>query len=104
MLCDVLLVYVCVCCVFFFFKQKTAYELRISDWSSDVCSSDLGRFAVEGGAIDPVTGTDGLSAWSGPIGPFPEGALAMHDTDDGAGQQNFKLVDWRQVRRALGLE
>src|SRR3546814_17362218 len=36
---------VCLCqlCyfVFFFFKQKTAYEMRISDWSSDVCSSDL---------------------------------------------------------------
>src|SRR3546814_1678597 len=31
--------------LFFFFKQKTAYELRISDWSSDVCSSDLGRLA-----------------------------------------------------------
>src|SRR3546814_19983480 len=29
--------------VFFFFKQKTAYEMRISDWSSDVCSSDLCR-------------------------------------------------------------
>src|SRR3546814_6353922 len=29
--------------MFFFFKQKTAYEMRISDWSSDVCSSDLGR-------------------------------------------------------------
>src|SRR3546814_7178498 len=29
---------------FFFFKQKTAYELRISDWSSDVCSSDLYEF------------------------------------------------------------
>src|SRR3546814_14965320 len=29
------------CMFFFFFKQKTAYELRISDWSSDVCSSDL---------------------------------------------------------------
>src|SRR3546814_2765283 len=28
--------------LFFFFKQKTAYEMRISDWSSDVCSSDLG--------------------------------------------------------------
>src|SRR3546814_5306181 len=27
--------------IFFFFKQKTAYEMRISDWSSDVCSSDL---------------------------------------------------------------
>src|SRR3546814_3065426 len=29
------------CVYFFFFKQKTAYEMRISDWSSDVCSSDL---------------------------------------------------------------
>src|SRR3546814_10439228 len=29
------------CCLVFFFKQKTAYEMRISDWSSDVCSSDL---------------------------------------------------------------
>src|SRR3546814_2711632 len=32
--------------MFFFFKQKTAYEMRISDWSSDVCSSDL--FAMRG--------------------------------------------------------
>src|SRR3546814_1083668 len=32
--------YLCVF-LFFFFKQKTAYEMRISDWSSDVCSSDL---------------------------------------------------------------
>src|SRR3546814_15207816 len=31
----------CMCCCIFFFKQKTAYEMRISDWSSDVCSSDL---------------------------------------------------------------
>src|SRR3546814_17746811 len=31
------------CIFFFFFKQKTAYEVRISDWSSDVCSSDLYR-------------------------------------------------------------
>src|SRR3546814_19346327 len=40
--------------VFFFFKQKTAYEMRISDWSSDVCSSDLqvggGEDAFEFGA------------------------------------------------------
>src|SRR3546814_8650544 len=34
--------FICWCFfVFFFFKQKTAYEMRISDWSSDVCSSDL---------------------------------------------------------------
>src|SRR3546814_18162303 len=32
--------------MFFCFKQKTAYELRISDWSSDVCSSDLGLAAT----------------------------------------------------------
>src|SRR3546814_3469855 len=48
-------------CVVFFFKQKTAYEMRISDWSSDVCSSDLlvepvgqgvhGLRAVEEGAV-----------------------------------------------------
>src|SRR3546814_5478945 len=48
---------------FFFFKQKTAYEMRISDWSSDVCSSDLverreqrgGRHrpAVQGNAVAP---------------------------------------------------
>src|SRR3546814_6809765 len=31
---------------FFFFKQKTAYEMRISDWSSDVCSSDLGKRGI----------------------------------------------------------
>src|SRR3546814_2709147 len=36
---------------FFFFKQKTAYEMRISDWSSDVCSSDLG-VVVTGDAED----------------------------------------------------
>src|SRR3546814_12774755 len=32
--------------LFFFFKQKTAYEMRISDWSSDVCSSDLAGVAA----------------------------------------------------------
>src|SRR3546814_4203042 len=31
--------------LFFFFKQKTAYEVRISDWSSDVCSSDLAEIS-----------------------------------------------------------
>src|SRR3546814_11195091 len=38
-----------VCVLFFFFKQKTAYEMRISDWSSDVCSSDL---TFPGGALN----------------------------------------------------
>src|SRR3546814_2459167 len=40
--------------VFFFFKQKTAYEMRISDWSSDVCSSDLICQRGNGDAADQV--------------------------------------------------
>src|SRR3546814_20188487 len=41
------------CWYFFFFKQKTAYEMRISDWSSDVCSSDL----VQTGEADVLSRT-----------------------------------------------
>src|SRR3546814_6631217 len=41
--CDV---YVSCGCILFFFKQKTAYEMRISDWSSDVCSSDLPMYTT----------------------------------------------------------
>src|SRR3546814_7624387 len=48
---------------FFFFKQKTAYEMRISDWSSDVCSSDvrpLGDDRAEGvAAFDAIEARDG---------------------------------------------
>src|SRR3546814_4364101 len=39
---------------FFFFKQKTAYEIRISDWSSDVCSSDLYRPNIAFGGSKPM--------------------------------------------------
>src|SRR3546814_1686443 len=56
--------------VFFFFKQKTAYEMRISDWSSDVCSSDLS--AVDG--TPPGPGTPGLT----PLGYAP----AVFDVPD----------------------
>src|SRR3546814_6882103 len=45
------------CYCFFFFKQKTAYEMRISDWSSDVCSSDLGSIYLDGNVLD----ADGLA-------------------------------------------
>src|SRR3546814_7504945 len=44
--------------IFFFFKQNTAYEMRISDWSSDVCSSDLRRdlWRQSGSHPDPCRG------------------------------------------------
>src|SRR3546814_5454737 len=43
---------------FFLFKQKTAYEMRISDWSSDVCSSDLGVCGIGLCVIDRGCGDD----------------------------------------------
>src|SRR3546814_10364451 len=50
---------ICICCckvsIFFFFKQKTAYEMRISDWSSDVCSSDLWRTRMRRQMVDSDT-------------------------------------------------
>src|SRR3546814_5511305 len=46
--------------VFFFFKQKTAYEMRISDWSSDVCSSDLRELLLNQTTLG---GTDAV-AWA----------------------------------------
>src|SRR3546814_3355182 len=53
MCCFVVFVFLC---FFFFFKQKTAYEMRISDWSSDVCSSDLiGRRKVIIGGLAVFT-------------------------------------------------
>src|SRR3546814_18912460 len=48
--------------VLFFFKQKTAYEMRISDWSSDVCSSDLGTVVSRSRVIDIVDKGHGRGA------------------------------------------
>src|SRR3546814_14642464 len=65
---------------FFFFKQKTAYEMRISDWSSDVCSSDLSTDMIGaeiGGAVKNILAIAcgivdgaglGLNARAAPIG------------------------------------
>src|SRR3546814_2642406 len=77
--------------VFFFFKQKTAYEMRISDWSSDVCSSDLTRGLRER-FPDRVLGTPiSENAFAG-LG----GGLAM----DG----RYKPVVERSEERRVGKE
>src|SRR3546814_17140080 len=52
-------------CDRFVFKQKTAYELRISDWSSDVCSSDLSRRERGPGAGGVVVGGGGVQRDAG---------------------------------------
>src|SRR3546814_3819762 len=72
--------------IFFFFKQKTAYEMRISDWSSDVCSSDLlvaARDAARSGVALVVTAT-GL-------------AFALGQRLDRASLEQRRLVDEDQA-------
>src|SRR3546814_3981881 len=64
---------------FFFFKQKTAYEMRISDWSSDVCSSDLLRQRV----LRDVSNVSLETTWFGkklslPVGLAPVGLTGMY--------------------------
>src|SRR3546814_6327212 len=83
------------CFVIFFFKQKTAYEMRISDWSSDVCSSDLsptGRtLAVKGDTFKQKSS-----------------AVEYRERDDGTLSETRILTDkfvpviraWDQIGRA----
>src|SRR3546814_3335372 len=62
-------------CVFFF-KQKTAYEMRISDWSSDVCSSDL---VVHGAAVGLALHPGGDEVVGGALPPGCGGGLQHAD-------------------------
>ncbi|MFN3945763.1 MAG: phytase [Allosphingosinicella sp.] len=63
-----------------------------------------GRFRVDARrGIDEVTGTDGLDAFSGPIGPYPEGLVVVQDDVNEGNTQNFKLIDWRAIKGALNL-
>lgn len=69
---------------------------REQDW--------IGRFTVhDGPGVDGVTGTDGIDAHGGPVGPFPEGLVVVQDDRNRGGAQNFKYIDWRDIRRALNL-
>lgn len=64
----------------------------------------VGRFAVhDAPAVDGVTGTDGIDAHGGQVGPFPEGLVVVQDDVNPGGAQNFKYIDWRDIRRALNL-
>src|SRR3546814_20667210 len=68
---------------FFFFKQKTAYEMRISDWSSDVCSSDLFVERQAAHRVDREVGDQLLVAERRAAEPrAPERAQELHLADD----------------------
>src|SRR3546814_2878083 len=61
------------CLYFFFFKQKTAYEMRISDWSSDVFSSDLGGIFAKFSILFLIRESKSLSCRFGIIIILPSG-------------------------------
>src|SRR3546814_4561656 len=81
-------------CYCFFFKQKTAYEMRISDWSSDVCSSDLAAAAQPDRVEDPAVADGG----------FPGGGHATGTGNPGLGRgaSGFGLAAGAYPRPARG--
>src|SRR3546814_6332851 len=76
--------------VFFFFKQKTAYEMRISDWSSDVCSSDLRFYARRQSAPLWWTGRD-----------WREKAIIAQRIVANAEQEGLRRIDYSAGLRPL---
>src|SRR3546814_20708235 len=92
-----------VVCSVFFFKQKTAYEMRISDWSSDVCSSDLRPIAATvhrtrpksswcsvGTAVSKDAGLmpDARGTSRRPPHPVPEVSMPLTDSTARAGERD----------------
>src|SRR3546814_1760400 len=108
--------YVSMCCVFefllafcdrfFCFKQKTAYEMRISDWSSDVCSSDLQRSReVDAGLMEPTQPTAKACQESRPaairtVRDRSHGAARPRTSADGCARRDARV---RQAVRPPGL-
>src|SRR3546814_2361656 len=100
----------CVLDELFFFKQKTAYELRISDWSSDVCSSDLvaQHLALDGREVADDAAAPALAPLlfglvDRLLDLFAQARLAIAAEQQGldTGQQAGSTVLFRSVRRSL---
>src|SRR3546814_2852178 len=83
---------------FFFFKQKTAYEMRISDWSSDVCSSDL---FDRGGAVE----VSSVAPPNSNVFLHLDGRLAVQGRADAEGHYDASLpASGRSEERRVGKE
>src|SRR3546814_7976677 len=78
--------------IFFFFKQKTAYEMRISDWSSDVCSSDLVGCQTQPG--------DGCARPLAPAGHCPPSSRACGWR--GSGREQPTSSQWGRTASSAG--
>src|SRR3546814_2800508 len=105
--------------VFFFLKQKTAYELRISDWSSDVCSSDLllgmlqnqgrrvalvtdGRLSGASGKVPAAIHVTPEAARDGALAKLREGDMVRLDGEAGVLEALVDADEWasREIGRA----
>src|SRR3546814_3545226 len=86
--------------VIFFFKQKTAYEMRISDWSSDVCSSDLVDQLAEAppdqvGGFTRASMTGPAARWR-PIGRTEEDPMTILSFDARSGESQIGRASCRE--------
>src|SRR3546814_3210515 len=84
--------------LFFFFKQKTAYEMRISDWSSDVCSSDLGLARPPGARDRRTRDRQGIDRRA-PAPPVDALGPALCDHEL---RRDARDIDRKRVVRARG--
>jgi 3-phytase len=91
-------------------QGDSAFAIWRIDGAAAVAS---GRFSVyPGNGIDAVTGTDGVAALGGRVGPYENGVVVVQDDSDTDGEaptsarvkQNFKAVDWNNVKAALKLD
>src|SRR3546814_1590983 len=89
----------------FFFKQKTAYEMRISDWSSDVCSSDLGGGGQAGRAPRRANSSTraGKSSMAGWVAKLCTAGVAAQGSFSRV-QNSAKGTNQRSEERRVGKE
>src|SRR3546814_8818185 len=91
-------------CSFFFFKQKTAYEMRISDWSSDVCSSDLGTPDVGGLRQQCAQAGSGGDRWRQPRRPRERRRSTARGGRTRAASRASDTDQWRSPRSLTHME
>src|SRR3546814_1631688 len=84
-------------CYFFFFKQKTAYEMRMSDWSSDVCSSDL----ASSSARSPMAAISSCSTDSFDSSSRTETSLSSVGFDPSSGSTAGTCASYSRSRRTI---
>src|SRR3546814_5442655 len=95
---------VCYSVLFFFFKQKTAYEMRISDWSSDVCSSDLDGQRADRATVGTAIANERRASDTGNIEEVPH---TPHQGEVGGNvfiDADIRIVVGRSEERRVGKE